>query len=1175
MRIAEARFNTNLCGHVPFPLFSPPWDTFCVGNYLNNLMAVPRNFVVREVHTAQDGVTQIGHGNTINYADPVETQRNIQRWFASWLFDDPNSTQRSQARIVQEKGRAIKGCGEWLTHDLVPQWLADGSDCLWIYGDVGSGKSILCSLLISELRRMQPEVGTLLVVPAIFSFDVDYTARSEFLPNTILAWLCSFDPIPTPVKRARETHLNASEIHDIDALIEKTIAGLDAQGAEVGKGSLTIMLVLDAIDEVSYDQQRRTLSLINALVEQNKTYTAVRFRAVLFTRNDMRVKELCPTEEGWTHQQIPEDSLESDILTAVQGRLAESRLRMSASERHSLAKTVGDRAGGMFRLAGLYVDHLLKPNQRKLSSTQLQTIINALPNDLYDFYDRIISKIEDQEARRLSFKSLRWIFYASGVMSLGEIAEACSRSFPGDNEYVEGLISEVDPLDIVDPLSGFIHINPPLPEDTDDLDYEQHRITIAHFSVGEYLMNRVHLSFDVRPSFYQQYDASLYLAQAAFCYLGSYLSEPENTTIGAWPLLKYAADQWPYHVAASIHPSHRMSECCSLNINSLALKVRNCFAYPDADLYTDAEKLRQRVKDYMRAVLSEKQVALLSSRLLGSASLASMNESDAPPYNTLDLGQIRFVMLYPSSEENVNPRCELFTCSLDNDPNYDFIAWCWQASAPETEIPVAGRKVRTKASVIDALIHLQCRLERPQAIWVDMLCINRDDDAERTNQIQQISSTATNARQVICWLDRKYSAPPSLPSFDLYSNMFWRRSWVIQELVLAKQITIMFGNQSWDWQMVVPLLQSFTDNDVVSARRSRPDLITDGIAGAVKAGIKTIDSVQVIRKRLAEGEVVNLEELLSTFCHMRAPNLTDKIASLVSFNTEHYNEYQSLIDYSVPFTGVYVRLAVTIMESRKTLDLLAFNNIESCPHGLPTWAPCWVDPIFRDPLAPGVFKPDQPHLFQASKKQPRFDFREAISELHIYGLLVDEIATTWTRDDYIRRASTKGPDGNPILSRLPLPEFSEVYSWTDNHVPISLDFQEVKTVNCENSEIARALTEGRTIHHYSRASSILENADKLRLDTESLPLSRADRLICETKMGRLGNVPKRARKGDVVVVLEGARTPHVLRPFGKVGGKWVTYELVGECYVDGLMDGEAEQVKEGEQPVEPVKFVIE
>jgi Heterokaryon incompatibility protein (HET) len=54
----------------------------------------------------------------------------------------------------------------------------------------------------------------------------------------------------------------------------------------------------------------------------------------------------------------------------------------------------------------------------------------------------------------------------------------------------------------------------------------------------------------------------------------------------------------------------------------------------------------------------------------------------------------------------------------------------------------------------------------------------------------------------------------------------------------------------------------------------------------------------------------------------------------------------------------------------------------------------------------------------------------------------------------------------------------------------------------------------------------------------------------------IGLAPTAAEEKDMLVILHGCNVPVVLRPF-KENGKFVAWNLVGECYVHGMMDGEA------------------
>lgn len=65
----------------------------------------------------------------------------------------------------------------------------------------------------------------------------------------------------------------------------------------------------------------------------------------------------------------------------------------------------------------------------------------------------------------------------------------------------------------------------------------------------------------------------------------------------------------------------------------------------------------------------------------------------------------------------------------------------------------------------------------------------------------------------------------------------------------------------------------------------------------------------------------------------------------------------------------------------------------------------------------------------------------------------------------------------------------------------------------------------------------------------------AVRRFCFTSNGRLGQLAPGSEPGDRICVLGGGEVPFVIRPTSE-DAKGM-YQLVGECYLDGMMDGEA------------------
>ena len=97
--------------------------------------------------------------------------------------------------------------------------------------------------------------------------------------------------------------------------------------------------------------------------------------------------------------------------------------------------------------------------------------------------------------------------------------------------------------------------------------------------------------------------------------------------------------------------------------------------------------------------------------------------------------------------------------------------------------------------------------------------------------------------------------------------------------------------------------------------------------------------------------------------------------------------------------------------------------------------------------------------------------------------------------------------------------------------------------------------------HLSKAEStkVLAERDETRRVKRLIENTTMNRVFCVTEKDYIGLVPYRARVNDLIVVLFGGHTPFVLRErevpgSAETGRRW---QLIGECYVHGFMDGEA------------------
>ncbi|KAK8133437.1 hypothetical protein PG984_005449 [Apiospora sp. TS-2023a] len=75
--------------------------------------------------------------------------------------------------------------------------------------------------------------------------------------------------------------------------------------------------------------------------------------------------------------------------------------------------------------------------------------------------------------------------------------------------------------------------------------------------------------------------------------------------------------------------------------------------------------------------------------------------------------------------------------------------------------------------------------------------------------------------------------------------------------------------------------------------------------------------------------------------------------------------------------------------------------------------------------------------------------------------------------------------------------------------------------------------------------------------------------IMTTTRGYVGMTPKASKQGDSIFLLKGCNMPLVLRPYGDG-----SYRLVGECFVHGIMDGEAMDQFLQDDSVEEMNVVL-
>ncbi|OAL06385.1 HET-domain-containing protein [Phaeosphaeriaceae sp. SRC1lsM3a] len=111
--------------------------------------------------------------------------------------------------------------------------------------------------------------------------------------------------------------------------------------------------------------------------------------------------------------------------------------------------------------------------------------------------------------------------------------------------------------------------------------------------------------------------------------------------------------------------------------------------------------------------------------------------------------QTRILLLLPSSDVDSTIRCRLIIKFLDDEHlRYEALSYVWGNPEPSKEIQVNSSICRVGPNLHSALRRLRSENEL-RRLWVDAVCINQPDNAEKSHQVAQMGRVYSGAEQTI------------------------------------------------------------------------------------------------------------------------------------------------------------------------------------------------------------------------------------------------------------------------------------------------------------------------------------------------------------------------------------------------------------------------------------------
>ena len=172
--------------------------------------------------------------------------------------------------------------------------------------------------------------------------------------------------------------------------------------------------------------------------------------------------------------------------------------------------------------------------------------------------------------------------------------------------------------------------------------------------------------------------------------------------------------------------------------------------------------------------------------------------------------------------------------SLDESPLYNALSYYWGAAGRLATILLDGVEVIIRDTLHRFLRRLNSHLN-PILVWLDALCINQDDISERNWQVSLMQEIYESAARVFAWLGEgdadcrfamRYARlirqernelrtvhPNAVAQYSeqLFLQPYWSRIWVVQEVVLARQVWLLCGNEKTMWDDLMTAFNDFAD----------------------------------------------------------------------------------------------------------------------------------------------------------------------------------------------------------------------------------------------------------------------------------------------------------------------------------------------------------------------------
>ena len=184
----------------------------------------------------------------------------------------------------------------------------------------------------------------------------------------------------------------------------------------------------------------------------------------------------------------------------------------------------------------------------------------------------------------------------------------------------------------------------------------------------------------------------------------------------------------------------------------------------------------------------------------------------------------------------------------------------------------------------------------------------------------------------------------------LSCSAWWTRVWVVEEVILATKASTIYG------EVIAPFDFIERGGSMIPVHMERCcATLFQGLPSVQQSHLydvsKPIVALELLRHEhflYADREVERLQRFLGITRARGAHDARDKIYSLLGLTQDCTERLNIVPDYSQPVPQVYTNVAFKIIQSTRSLEILATAEQKNSSSEIPTWCPDWSSSNFGE-----------------------------------------------------------------------------------------------------------------------------------------------------------------------------------------------------------------------------------